>query len=146
MRRKSFIIWHAFDFQEWPQLDVSYSLKLHLTRNGKPITNVPVAVWRSVLLFSHILQICRILNLSNLILTDLHFTFSDLLILTRKMLLALLVELRRFRMEFFGKILLQDSKKLQVIKILHLLDLELCRSAIHRCTRGGGMRGTSCTP
>ena len=54
MRRKSFIIWHAFDFQEWPQLDVNYSLKLHLTRNGKPITNVPVAVWRSVLLFSHI--------------------------------------------------------------------------------------------
>ena len=145
MRRKSFIIGHAFDFQEWPQLDVNYSLKLHLTRNGKPITNVPVAVWRSVYSLATFLQICRILNLSNLILTDLHL-FSDLLILTRRMLLAWLVELRRFRMEFFGKILLQDSKKLQVIKILHLLDLELCRSAIHRCTRGGGMRGTSCTP
>ena len=127
MRRKSFIIGHAFDFQEWPQLDVNYSLKLHLTRNGKPITNVPVAVWRSVLLFSHILQICRILNLSNLILID--YIFTDLLNLTRKMLLAWLVELRRFRMEFFGKILLQDSKKLQVKKILNLLDLELCRSA-----------------
>ena len=33
-------------FQEWPKLDVNYNLKLHINRNGKFITDVPVAVWK----------------------------------------------------------------------------------------------------
>ncbi len=81
------------------------------------------------------LQIRRILNLSNLILID--FIFTDLLILTRRMLLAWLVEFRRFRMEFFGKILLQDSKKLQVKKYYIYLIWNCVDRQFHRCTRGG---------